>query len=122
MELGSRTIMQVNVTEHPTLAWVRQQTRDARFGKQPEFLIRDNDGTYGQPGKRVTTEVDGEKISCRSTFDLWPAQPRGIRGIPTPYHAPNAQAHMERFNGTLHGRLVARPVLGGLHHDCRVAA
>jgi transposase InsO family protein len=175
MELGSRKIMHVNATEHPTLAWVQQQIRDATFEEQPKFLVHDNDGIYGQLGKRVTAQVNGKKVSCRSTLDFWLADSRGIRGIPTPYHAPNAQAHIERFNGTLrrelldrilvwnegqlrivlneyvhgwynnsrvhqgihgipdpdpelakpkpvNGRLVARPVLGGLHHDYRWAA
>ena len=98
----------------------------------------------------------------------------GIRGIPTPYNAPNANAHMERLIGTLRrecldhmliwnerhlykilaefiswyntgrvnqgipgipqpdpsltmekpkkAKLVARPILNGLHHDYRLAA
>lgn len=174
MELGSRKVVHINVTEHPTLAWVQQQIRDAAFDQQPKFLIHDNDGICGQLGKRVTAQVNGKKVSCRSTLDLWLAETRGIRGIPTPYGAPNAQAHIERFNGTLRrelldrilvwnerqlravlaeyirwfnegrvhqgihgipdpdpelaapkpadGKLVARPVLNGLHHDYRLLA
>ena len=125
-------------------------------------------------GKPVTVEVDDKEVSCRSTLDVWLAETRGIRGIPTPYHAPNAAAHVERFIGTLRrelldrilvwnerqlravvneyvrwfnegrvhqgihgipdpdpelagekpadGKLVARPVCGGIQHDYRLAA
>ena len=175
MELGSRKVVHINVTQHPTLAWVQQQIRDATFDAEPEFLIHDNDGIFGQIGKPVTVDFNGKKVSCRSTLDVWLAETRGIRGIPTPYGAPNAQAHVERFIGTLRrelldrilvwnerqlrtvvneyvhgwynnsrvhqgisgipdpdpeltgekpadGKLVARPVCGGLHHDYRSVA
>ncbi len=174
MELGSRKVVHVNVTEYPTLAWVKQQVRDATFDGKPKFLIHDNDGIFGQLGKPVMVEVGGKKVSCRSGFDVWLAEVMGIRGIPTPYHAPNANAHVERFIGTLRrelldhilvwnerqlravvneyvrwfntgrvhqgihgipdpdpellgdkpadGKLVARPVCGGIQHDYRLAA
>ena len=108
MELGSRKVVHINVTEHPTLAWVKQQLRDATFEEQPKFLIHDNDGIFGHLGKPATVEVGGKKVSCRSTFDVWLAETRGIRGIPTPYHAPNAQAHVERLIGTLRRELLDR--------------
>jgi len=183
MELGSRKVVHVNVTEHPRLAWVKQpfdgaqdrQVRDATFDGEPKFLIHDNDGIFGQLGKPVAVDVNGKKVSCRSSLDLWLAETMGIRGIATPYHAPNANAHVERFVGTLRrelldrilvwnegqlrtvlaeyihgwynnsrvhqgihgipdpdlelagekpadGKLVARPVCGGLHHDYRLVA
>ena len=173
MELGSRKVVNINVTRHPTQTWVRQQVRDATFDSEPKFLVHDNDGMYGQLGKSVTVEVIGKKVSCRSAFDVWLAETMGIRGIPTPYHAPNANAHVERLIGTLrrelldrilvwnegqlravlaeytswfnagrvhqgihgipapdpelagekpaHGKLVARPVCGGIQHDYRLA-
>jgi putative transposase len=174
MELGSRKVVHINVTRHPTQAWVRQQIRNAAFHGEPKFLVHDNDGIFGQLGKPVTVEVGGKKVSCRSAFDVWLADVMGIRGLPTPYHAPNAQAHVERLIGTLRrelldrilvwnegqlrtvlaeytrwynagrvhqgihgipdpdpellgdkpadGKLVARPVCGGLHHDYRAVA
>ena len=108
LELGSRRVVHVNVTEHPSQAWVHQQIRDAAFDGPPKFLLHDNDGMFGQLGRPVTTEVAGKKVSCRSTFDVWLAETMGIRGIPTPYGAPNANAHVERFIGTLRRELLDR--------------
>ncbi len=103
MELGSRKVVHINVTEHPTLALVKQQIRDATSDCcEPKFLIHDNAGIFGQFGKPVTTEVNGKRVSCRSSLDVWLAETMGIRGTPTPYHAPNAQAHVERFIGIQH--------------------
>jgi len=101
MELQTRRIVHWNVTEQPTLTWVKQQLRDATFEGQPTFLIHDNDGKYGQFGRPLQVEVDGKKLSCRSALDLWLCQALDIRGIPIPYGAPNAQAHVERLIGTL---------------------
>jgi putative transposase len=108
MELGSRKVVHVNVTEHPSLDWVKQQIRDASFEEQPKFLIHDNDGIFGQLGKPAVVEVNGKKVSCRSSLDVWLAEAMGIRGIPTPYHAPNANAHVERLIGTLRRELLDR--------------
>ena len=98
--------MHINVTQHPTQVWVRQQIRTATYEKQPKYLLHDNDGMFGQLGKPVTAEVSGKKVSCRSALDVWLAGTQSIRGIPTPYHAPNANAHIERFNGSLRRELL----------------
>jgi putative transposase len=108
MQLESRKVVHVNVTERPTLAWVKQQIREATFEEQPKFLIHDNDGIFGQLGKPVTREVNYKKVSCRSALDVWLAETMGIRGVPTPYHTPNASAHVERFMGTLRRELLDR--------------
>jgi len=150
--LGSRRVVHVGVTRHPTDAWVAQQLREATpFGAHPRFLIRDNDGKYGPCFDRL-------------------AAASGIRMLRTPVRAPRANAVCERFLGSvrrecldhililgeahlrrvLHaygayfnddrshhglgqaiparaataerpgtgaGRVVAFPILGGLHHD-----
>ena len=177
MEIGSRRIVHWNVTTSPSLGWVKQQIREATpWGEAPRFLIHDNDGIFGQYSHRPTViKADGKKRTYRCQMDHWLDNVMGIEGIPIPYGAPNANAHVERFNRTLRedaldhfvffgedhirrvmaeyieyynrarpsqaihaipdpypelreplpafgGRLVARPVLGGLHHDYRLAA
>ena len=91
MELASRKVVHVTVTEHPTIEWVKQQVRNACFEDQlPKFLIHDNDGKYGQSGRPLSAEKMGRRISCRCTLDVWLLNVMVIRGIPTPYRAPNA--------------------------------
>jgi transposase InsO family protein len=43
-----RRVVHVNVTDHPTPAWTRQQIRDAfPDDHAPRYLLRDRDGVYG---------------------------------------------------------------------------
>src|SRR5258708_36331258 len=54
IELGSRRVVHVGVTRHPTDAWVAQQLREATpFGVRPRYLLRDNDSKFGQQFARV---------------------------------------------------------------------
>jgi hypothetical protein len=66
MELGSRKVIHWHVTDHPTLEWTKQQIRNACFEEQPKFLLHDNDGKFGQLGRRFPVEDAGRKVSCRS--------------------------------------------------------
>ena len=181
MALGTREIVQVAVTASPTLALVKQQIRDATaWGRTPRFVLHDNDGIFGQFGKRRVSEVGSPGRRYRCALDAWLHGVLGVEGIPIPYSAPSANARLERFVGTLRSecldhfvfvsdahlqrtvaeyvryynearpsqaidgipkcgpgqgpslsaldsgtgpvRLVARPILGGLHHDYRLAA
>jgi putative transposase len=83
IELESRRVVHVNVTRHPTDAWVAQQLREATpFGEGPRFLIRDNDGKYGAQFQHV---AEGATIEI----------------LKTPVEAPRANAFCERFMGSL---------------------
>ena len=144
------------------------------FEESPRFLIHDNDGIFGQYWRGARS---AGRRRFRSALDAWLDQVMGVQGIPIPYGAPNANAYVERFMGTLRreclnhllfvsephlrrtvtefisyynearphqgiegiparpsppalgpppdldaARLVARPVLGGVHHDYSLAA
>ncbi len=82
VELGSRRIVHIGVTRHPTDEWTPQQLRQATpFGERPKYLIRDNDRKFGPQFERV-------------------AESTGIEITKTPIQAPNANAICERLIGT----------------------
>ena len=48
VELGSRRVVHVGATRHPTDAWTAQQLREATpYGQAPRLLIRDRGSKYG---------------------------------------------------------------------------
>jgi len=106
MALDTRRIVHVAVTKHPTLAWVKQQIREATpYGDAPRFLLHDNDGIFGQFGKSRSEDEPGryreEPRRHRCALDVWLDRVIGIRGLPIPYGAPNVNAYVERFMRTL---------------------
>jgi putative transposase len=81
--LGSRRVVRVGVTRHPTDAWVAQQLREATpFGQRPRYLVRDRDSKYGPAFARV-------------------AAASGITELRTAYRAPRQNATCERFLGSV---------------------
>jgi putative transposase len=81
--LDSRRVVHVNLTRHPTDAWVAQQLREATpFGEGSRFLIRDNDKKYGGQFQHVVNGAD-------------------IEILKTPAEAPRANVFCERFLGSL---------------------
>ncbi len=105
MELASRRIVHLNVSESPGLAWVKQQMRDAApVGEEPKYLIHGNDGIFGRFGKRRRVEGrDGiREKTYRCHIDWWLDEVMDIKGISTPYGAPNA-------NSRLTAGIVSRP-------------
>jgi transposase InsO family protein len=83
IEHSSRRIVHSATTAHPTDAWVAQQLKEATpWGEGPRFLIRDNDGKFGQQFSAIAAST-------------------GIEEILTPVRAPNANSICERFCGSL---------------------
>ncbi len=82
VELGSRRIVHIGITKHPTDEWTAQQLREATpFCEGPKYLIRDNDRKFGPKFEEI-------------------AQNTGIEIIKTPIEAPNANAVCERLIGS----------------------
>jgi transposase InsO family protein len=83
MELGSRRLLHLNVTAHPTAAWTLQQLREALPGDHPyTFLLHDRD-------TRFSVSLDESLAGF------------GLCVLKTPARAPQANAHLERLIGTL---------------------
>jgi hypothetical protein len=87
IELGSRRVHLAGCTERPSGAWVAQQARQLAWSlpgraRPLRFLIRDRDSKY--------TAVFDEVFRSE-----------GVRVIRTPVRAPKANAHAERFVGTV---------------------
>jgi putative transposase len=99
MELGTRRIVNMNVTGHPSLPWVKgQNLHISAFDDSPRFFLHDTDGIFGQLG-HPKKGSEGKRYRCH--LDLWLEEAEEIKGLPTPYHVPNANARVERFNRTL---------------------
>ena len=114
MEISTRRIVHCNVTESPALDWVKIQIRDiAAFDRKPRFLLHDNDGIFGQFGRR--------KDGFRCHLDRWLSTTMDIEGLPTPYHAPNANPHVERFHRTLRQDAINHFIFLNASHVRRVA-
>ena len=75
--------MHVDVTAHPTAAWVwRQLIQATPWGTAPRFLLRDRDRSYGQDFALRAAKI-------------------AIKAIQTPVQAPKENAVVERVIGTL---------------------
>lgn len=123
MEIDSRRIVHLNVTTNPTLLWVKQQIREATsWDTRPRFLVHDNDGIFGQYGRRATVERNGKRRSYRCHLDKWLDEIMGIEGIPIPYGAPNASPYIERFIRTLREEALNHFIFLSVDHIRRVAA
>jgi putative transposase len=85
--IGSRRIDYVACTSNPNGAWMMRQARNPLMdldvrGQRPQFLIHDRDSKFSRAFDAV---FQGERITA----------------IRTPLRAPNANAHTERWVGSV---------------------
>jgi putative transposase len=83
LEVGSRRLVLVNVTSHPTAAWTLQQFREILAAPHAyRFVLHDRDSIYSPWRDSAGTAM-------------------GVHVLRTPVHAPTANAFCERLLGSL---------------------
>jgi putative transposase len=110
IELGTRRVRLVGVTDHPSGSWVVQRARELSMERErepaesttvPRFLIRDRDSKF-----------------TRAFDDVFTAD--GIQTIKTPIQAPNANAFAERWVRTVREECLDWMLIWGRRHLERV--
>lgn len=149
IELGSRKVMHIAVTRSPSDAWVAQQLREATpFGQYPKYLIRDNDRKYGEHFMKVSAEIEilhtpvrapranayceqfiaSLRRECLDHSIILSDQQlhRLVKDYvqyfnsDRPHQGINQQIpSASTVPPAIEGDIIARPVLGGLHHAYR---
>jgi transposase InsO family protein len=95
---GRRQLLWFAVTRHPTAEWVAQQMVEAfPWNVAPAYLVRDNDGAYGQAFRRRIRTM-------------------GIRDRPTSPRSPRQNAYAERLIGTLRRDCLDHVLIFGAQH------
>jgi hypothetical protein len=115
--LGSRRVVHVGVTRHPTGAWVAQQLREATPDDQrPSYLIRDNDSKYGPAFARVAAARLRRVLQVDVVFvDTARPHQGPQQRIPASIAGSVRRAQAS-------GQVQPVPGLGGLHHAYQRAA
>jgi len=95
---GRRNIIHLNVTEHPTSAWVAQQLREAfPYDAAPRHLVFDRDSIFG-------TDV----VAAVKSFGISPAR--------TSYRSPWQNGVVERWIGSCRRELLDHVIVFGEDH------
>jgi hypothetical protein len=110
IELGTRRVRLVGVTDHPSGSWAVQRARELSMERErepaegttvPRFLIRDRDSKF-----------------TRAFDDVFASD--GIQIIKTPIQAPNANAFAERWVRTVRPECLDWMLIWGRRHLERV--
>ena len=95
---GRREVLWIEVTRHPTAAWLAQQIPEAfPWAAAPTYLVRDNDGAYG----------------CVFTSRV---KAMGIRDRPISPRSPWQNGIAERLIGTLRRECLDQMLIFGEVH------
>jgi putative transposase len=99
LSIGSRRVEYLACTSNPDTTWMLQQARNLLMdlddrGRQVRFLLHDRDSKFAAAFDAVFT---GE----------------GIRIVRTPVRAPNANAHVERWVGSVRRECLDRLLIVG---------
>ena len=143
---GRRQLLWLEVTRHPTAEWLARQITEAfPWATAPKYLIRDNDGAYGQvftrrlramgirdrpisPGSPWQNGIAERFIGtlrreCLDQFIIFGAAHLRLvlAGYATYYNQTRTHLTLRKDTPSGRavqqvGRVVAIPVLGGLHH------
>ena len=144
---GRRRILWVGVTAHPTAEWIANQVSEACGWEQaPRYLIRDRDGAYGEVFIRRLRSmgIRDRPTSPRSPWQNGYAErligsirrecldhvvvfgERHLRHLLLSYmrYYNEARTHLSLEKDApvsraveRAGRILCRPILGGLHHE-----
>jgi transposase InsO family protein len=147
-----RRLLHVDVTAHPTAAWVwRQMIEATPWGQHPTYLIHDRDRVYGAdfatrlaglsvnsirtpvqaPRANATAEQVVRSLRQECLDHLLPLSERHVRAVLAEFVSYYNQDRPHRSLGLetpvpsprrIVGEVVSRPVLNGLHHVCERAA
>jgi len=97
-----RQLLWIEVTDHPTAEWLARQITEAfPWASAPDYLVRDNDRTYG---RAFTTRVTA----------------MGIRDRPISPRSPWQNGIAERLIGTLRRECLDQVLISGEGHLRRV--
>ena len=95
---GRRRILHIEVTSHPTALWLANQITQAfPWDTAPAFLIRDNDGAYGEIFRRRLLAM-------------------GIRDRPTAPRSPWQNGCAERVIGSIRRECLDHCIILGAAH------
>ena len=100
--IGRRTILLIGVTANPTAQWLARQITEAfPWDSAPRYLIRDNDGAYGEVFRRRVHAM-------------------GIRDRPTSPRSPWQNGYVERVIGSIRRECLDHVIVRDEEHLRRV--